>query len=60
MTDEKTTRGRAQDRRNVAAGQDHEIRYEADKKGVSKEDVKDAVRSEGNSRDKVEKKLSEK
>lgn len=60
MTGEKTTRGRAQDRRNVAAKQDHEVRYEADKNGVSKEDVKDAVKSEGNSRDKVEKKLDDK
>ena len=60
MSDEQTNRGRAQDRRNVAAGQDHELRYEADKKGVSKEDVKNAVKSEGNSRDKVEQKLDDK
>lgn len=59
MSDEQTNRGRAQDRRNVAAGQDHELRYEADKKGVSKEDVKNAVKSEGNSREKVEKKLDD-
>jgi hypothetical protein len=52
-----TDRGRAQDRAKVAGGQDHEVRYEADKTGKSKEAVKDAVKSEGNSRDAVEKKL---
>ncbi|TNM60273.1 DUF3606 domain-containing protein [Aliirhizobium smilacinae] len=52
-----TPRDRAQDRARVASGQDHEVRYEADKKGVSKDAVKDAVKSVGNSRDKVEAKL---
>ena len=49
-----TTRGRAQDRAKVAGGQDHEVRYEAKKEGVSKSDVKKAVKSVGNSRKKVE------
>jgi hypothetical protein len=49
-----TTRGRAQDRVKVAGGQDHEVRYEAKKEGVSKSDVKDAVKKVGNSRTKVE------
>lgn len=58
MSDEKQTkRGRAQDRRQVAAGQDHEVRYEAEKMDVSKEEVRDAVKSVGNSRKKVEDKL---
>ncbi len=48
-----TSRGRAQDRAKVAAGQDHEVRYEAKKEGVSKA-VKKAVKSAGNSRKKVE------
>ncbi|SEH24130.1 DUF3606 domain-containing protein [Rhizobium sp. NFR12] len=52
-----TTRGRNQDRARVAAGQDHEVAYEAKKEGVSKTEVKDAVKSAGNSRDKVEDKL---
>ncbi|WP_082434153.1 DUF3606 domain-containing protein [Devosia sp. A16] len=52
-----TTRGRAQDRAKVAGGQDHEVRYEAKKTGASKEDVKAAVKSAGNSRKKVEEKL---
>ena len=58
MTKEQTSRGRAQDRRQVAAGQDHEVRYEARKMDVSKDQVRDAVKSEGNSRKKVERKLS--
>jgi hypothetical protein len=54
----KTSRGRAQDRARVAGGQDHEVRYESKKTGASAADVKRAVKSEGNSRTKVEKKLS--
>lgn len=56
-TDKQTSRGRAQDRRNVAGGQDHEVRYEAEKMDVSKDEVRDAVKSGGNSREKVERKL---
>jgi hypothetical protein len=52
-----TTRGRNQDRARVAAGQDHEVAHEAKKEGVSKTKVKDAVKSVGNSRNKVEGKL---
>ncbi len=52
-----TNRGRAQDRARVATGQDHEVRYEANKEGVSKGAVKDAVRKAGNSRNKVEAEL---
>ncbi|ACE92270.1 hypothetical protein RHECIAT_CH0003322 [Rhizobium etli CIAT 652] len=50
----QSSRGRAQDRAKVAAGQDHEVRYEAKKEGVSKDVVKKAVKSAGNSRKKVE------
>ncbi|MFB2567412.1 DUF3606 domain-containing protein [Rhizobium sp. IMFF44] len=49
-----TSKGRAQDRAKVAGGQDHEVRYEAKKEGVSKDRVKKAVKSAGNSRKKVE------
>jgi hypothetical protein len=52
-----TTRGRSQDRAKVAGEQDHEVRYESGKTGASKDDVKAAVKSEGNSRKKVESKL---
>jgi hypothetical protein len=45
-----TSRGRAQDRAKVPAGEDHEVRYEAKKDGVSKDTVKKAVKNAGNSR----------
>lgn len=60
MAHAETSRGRAQDRAKVAGGQDCEVRYEADKTGASKEQVKDAVKSAGNSRKAVEKKLASK
>jgi uncharacterized protein DUF3606 len=53
-----STRGRSQDRLKVAGGQDHEVKYEAGKTGASKSEVKEAVKSAGNSRAKVENKLS--
>jgi|TARA_R110002012_G_scaffold179930_1_gene345776 hypothetical protein len=59
MPDDRTSRGRAQDRRLVAGGQEHEVRYEAEKMNVSKDEVQDAVKSEGNSRRKVERKLDD-
>ncbi|TCB20736.1 DUF3606 domain-containing protein [Rhizobium leguminosarum bv. viciae] len=54
MAQTPTSRGRAQDRARVAGGQDHEVKYEAKKEGVSKDAVKKAVTSAGNSRKKVE------
>ncbi|MGL4094932.1 DUF3606 domain-containing protein [Agrobacterium cavarae] len=56
----ETTRGRNQDRARVAGGQDHEVRYEANKEHASKDDVKSAIKSVGNSRDKVEDELDRK
>jgi hypothetical protein len=53
----KSTRGRSQDRKKIAGGQEHEVNYEKEKMGVSGKEVKKAVKSEGNSRKKVEKKL---
>jgi uncharacterized protein DUF3606 len=58
MPQTHSNRGRAQDRARVAGGQDHEVRYEAQKTGASKDEVKDAVKSAGNSRRKVEDKLT--
>lgn len=52
-----SNRGRAQDRAKVAGGQNHEVRYEAKKTGASAADVKRAVKSQGNSRNKVERAL---
>ncbi|MBY3464258.1 DUF3606 domain-containing protein [Rhizobium laguerreae] len=54
MPQTTTSRGRAQDRARVAGGQDHEVKYEAKKEGVSKYAVKNAAKSAGNSRKKVE------
>lgn len=48
-----------QDRARVAGGQDHEVRYEAEKEGVSKGEVKQAIKDVGNSRKKVEGKLDD-
>jgi hypothetical protein len=53
-----TPRGRSQDRKKVAGAQDYEVQYEKDKMGVSGKEVKDAVKREGNSRKKVQKKLN--
>jgi hypothetical protein len=51
----KTSRGRSQDRKRVAGGQDYEVRYEAKKTGRSK----GAVKKVGNSRKKVERRLGQ-
>ena len=49
--------GARQDRARVAAGQDHEVRYEAKKTGKSAPAVKKAVKKVGNARKRVEKRL---
>jgi len=54
---EQSKRGRAQDRSKVAAGQKHEVAYEAQKTGASPAAVKKAVTTAGNSRTKVEAQL---
>jgi len=51
---EQTKRGRAQDRSKVAGTQKHEVSYEAGKTGTSTGAVKEAVKSVGNPRRKVE------
>ncbi|MER8409534.1 DUF3606 domain-containing protein [Mesorhizobium sp. M1307] len=60
MANTGTTRGRDQDRPRVAGGQDHEMKYEASKTGASKADVKSAVKSVANTRNKVDDKLGRK
>jgi hypothetical protein len=55
--EKQSSRGRSQDRRKIAAGQDYEINYESRKTGSSKEEVKEAVKRKGNERKKVEKSL---
>jgi Protein of unknown function (DUF3606) len=54
----KTSRGRQQDRARVAGGQDYEVRYEAKKTRKSAPAVKKAVKKVGNTRKKVERKLT--
>ena len=54
----RTARGRKQDRARVAGGQDYEVRYEAKKTRRSAGAVKKAVKKVGNSRKRVEKRLS--
>jgi hypothetical protein len=54
----KTSRGRQQDRPRVAGGQDYEVRYEAKKTRKSAPAVKKAVKKVGNSRKRVERKLT--
>jgi hypothetical protein len=56
-TKKQTSRGRKQDRARVAAGQDYEVRYEAEKTKKSAGAVKKAVKKVGNSRKRVEKAL---
>jgi hypothetical protein len=51
---EQSKRGRTQDRGKVAGGQKHEVAYEAQKTGATPADVREAVKSAGNSRKKVE------
>ena len=53
----KSSRGRSQDRSKVAGGQDYEVQYEKEKTGASKEQIKKAIKTEGNQRKKVEEKL---
>lgn len=53
----KTTRRRAQDRGKVVGGQDYEVIYETKKTGKTGKAVKQAIKSAGNSRSKVEKDL---
>jgi hypothetical protein len=60
MANKETTRGRAQDRAKVAGGQDYEVDYEADKTGASRQDIRDAVKTAGNSRKKIEAQLGKK
>ena len=56
---EQTSRGRKQDRARVAGGQDHEVSYESEKTGASKDKIKETVKEVGNSRRKVEERLNE-
>jgi hypothetical protein len=49
---EKSSRGRSQDRSKVAGGKEYELQYEKEKTGASKEQIKKAIKTEGNQRKK--------
>ena len=57
MNKKQTPNGRSQDRAKVAGGQDYEVNYEKNKLNKSGKEIKNAIKSEGNSRKKVEEKL---
>lgn len=57
MAAKQSTRGRAQDRSKVAAGQKHEVQYAAKKSGKPAAAVKEAVEAVGSSRKKVAREL---
>jgi hypothetical protein len=52
MADDTGNRGQ-QDRSRISLSQDHEVRYWTQALGVSKEELEKAVRTVGNSADKV-------
>ena len=56
----QSSRGRSLDRGKVAGGQAHEVNYESKKTGANATEIKKAVKSVGNSRRKVEKRLDKK
>ena len=51
MADEKTTRGRNQDRDRVAGGQEYEVEYFARKHGITAEQARQLIKEHGNSRE---------
>jgi hypothetical protein len=53
MSDDRTKRS-GQDRTRVSGGQDWEVSYMTQKYNVSKQQVEEAVKAVGNSREKVE------
>ena len=53
----QTSRGRTQDRKRVASGQEHEVRYQAKSRSTTGTAVKKAVKKVGNSRAEVDAEL---
>jgi hypothetical protein len=54
MADERTTRGRKQDRERVAGGQEYEVEYFARKHGITPEQTRQLIKEHGNSREVLE------
>lgn len=52
MSDDKSKRGSA-DRSRIALGEEHEVRYWTKELGVSQQELEEAVKSVGNSAQKV-------
>ena len=52
MSDDKTKQGKG-DRSRVAAGEEYEVRYFAEKHGITPEQVRDLIKSHGNERAKL-------
>lgn len=52
MSDDMNKRG-SQDRSRIALGEEHEVKYWTQSLGVSREELEEAVKSVGNSADKV-------
>ena len=52
MSDDKSKRGTA-DRSRIALGEEHEVRYWTQQLGVTREELEQAVKSVGNSAQKV-------
>jgi Protein of unknown function (DUF3606) len=51
MAEEKTTRGRSQDRDRVAGGEGYEVEYFARKHGITAEQARELIKQHGNSRE---------
>ena len=56
MADDKSDRGQ-QDRSRVSGSEDYEVRYMAEKLGVTADAVREAIKKVGNSREAVEAEL---
>lgn len=59
MADDKTKRD-GRDSSKVSSGEDYELSYLEEKLGVTRQQVKDAIKEVGNSREKVEAYLKKK
>ena len=58
--EKQSSRGRSQDRRKVAGGQDYEVNYESKKTVAFTQEVRKAVKQKGNERKNIEKNLKNK
>ena len=56
---ERTSRGRAEDRDQIATDQEWKMRYMREKYHVTNEQIKNAIATVGNNRQRVEKYLKE-